>query len=99
MFEIDNAVKKLDIEDGFKPLLSDCISAEIFNLKKAYNPEITISKYTQPNDDRVWCEVCLTFEAKDIALAQCRPFIDRGVSMSAATDKVFMRKTYFLYTV
>lgn len=99
MFEIDNAVKKLDIEEHFKSLLSGCISAEIFNLKKIYNPEITISKYTQPNDDRVWCEVCLTFEAKDIALAQCRPFIDRGVSMSAAVDKVFMRKTYFLYTV
>ena len=99
MFEIDNAVNKLDIDEAFKALLSGCISSEIFNLKKTYNPEITISKYTQDNDTRVWCEVCLLFDAKDIALAQCRPFIDKGVSMSATVDKVFMRKTYFLYTV
>ena len=99
MFEIENAVKNLDIEDGFKHLLSACISAEIFNLKKAYNPEIKITKYTQAEDNRVWCEVSLVINSKDIVLAQCRPFIDKGVSMSASIDSVFMRKTYFLYTV
>ena len=99
MFQIENSVNGLDIEENSKPLLSACISAEIFNLKKTYNPEITISKYTQDNDTRVWCEVFLLFDAKDIALAQCRPFIDKGVLMSAVGDKVFMRKTYFLYDV
>lgn len=53
MFEINNVVKKLDIDESFKSILSDCISAEIFSLKKLYNPEITVLKYTQPNDSRV----------------------------------------------
>jgi hypothetical protein len=98
MFEINNVVKQLDINEDCKTLLANCISAEIFNIIRLYNPEVKISKYTKPDDSRVWCEVLLTLEGKDISLFQCRPFIDKGVTLTATGGTIFMNKTYYLYT-
>jgi len=99
MKEIENLVNRLDIKEEFKSLLSTGISAEIFNIIRLYKPEITISKNTQLNDDRVFCEVVLVFDERDISLFQCRPFIDKSVIMSASNSSIRMRKTYFLYRI
>jgi hypothetical protein len=75
---IKKEVESLDINPISKVLLADLISAQIFCIQKFYSPEISIKKYTQENDNRVWCEVVLKLVAKDVALYQCRPFIDNG---------------------
>jgi len=99
MPEIKSAIQSLDIREVVKSTMTDLITAELFNMCRYYKPVLKISKFKNenPEDTRVWIEVKLELEGKDIALFQCRPFIDRGANLNAVNDKIIMRKTYYLY--
>lgn len=99
MFEIKNAIQSLDIREEHKGVMTDLITAELFNMCRYYKPVVTISKFKNENpaDTRIWIEVLIELDVKDAALVQCRPFIDKGATLNAVADKIFMRKTYFLY--
>lgn len=98
MINIKQTVDNLDIKTEFTDLLYSTINAELFDICRLYSPVIDISKFQNENDRRVFCEVKVYFtNTENISLFQCRPFIDKGVTMTTKDNSIIMRKTYYIH--